>query len=238
MDEMELRIAALQAIQKKDEFMALASHELRTPLSTAKAYVELAAMLLPADESEVATYVQKANNSLDRLSSLITDLTDVSKVQHGRLMLRKEIIDLDGLVEFVIDDLQPSQPTHKIILTGSSGAEVSGDHDRLQQVLINLLTNAVKYSPGKETVEVTLANGSDGPTVSVKDHGIGIAQEHLTKIFERFHREKMVQNSFPGMGVGLYIASEIVKRHGGDLSVSSRLGKGSTFTLSLPAASN
>lgn len=237
MDEMELRIAALQAIQKKDEFMALASHELRTPLSTAKAFIELTEMSLEeqAAAGELPSYIGKAKKAIDQTSSLIADLLDISKIQHGSMVMRLEETEFDPIIKEVVESIQPVFPSHRIDLRGSTGRRVTVDRDRLQQLVINLLTNAVKYSPGKDLVEVSLRTDRNEVRLSVKDQGIGIAPEHIDKIFDRFHREKMVERRFQGLGVGLYIAADIAQRHGGKLTVESVPDQGSTFHLFLPA---
>ena len=238
MDEMELRLDALRAIARKNEFLALASHELRTPLGTAKAYLELASLELSGGGvvSEVSEYMHKAGVAVDKITLLITDLLDVSRIEHGKLLLRVSEFDLDALVAETVESVRPIAPSHSLRVTGNTGRLIKGDRERIQQVLTNLLTNAVKYSPGKEEVGIDLSATMDHVIVKVRDHGIGIAPEHLEKVFQRFHREQHAQQHFPGLGVGLYIASEITKEHQGKLWAESALGAGSVFHFSLPAA--
>jgi signal transduction histidine kinase len=235
MDEMELRLDALRAIARKNEFLALASHELRTPLGTAKAYLELAADELTEEQGGPWQFVQKAGVAIDKITMLITDLLDVSRIEHGKLILRVTEFDFDHLVAETVDSVRPITPSHALRITGNTNRRVKGDKERIQQVLINLLTNAVKYSPGKEEVGIELSGSADDVRVSVQDHGIGIAPEHLEKIFFRFHREQNAQEHFPGLGVGLYIAGEITREHHGKLWAESVLGAGAVFHLSLPA---
>lgn len=234
MDEMELRLDAMRAVKKKDEFMAMASHELRTPLGTAKAYVELAADALANNNSEEAAYIRKANTAIDKMALLITDLLDVARVRNGKLLLRIAEFDFDAMVQEAVESVQPTVKSHVIHVTGSTGALVTGDRDRAQQVVINLLTNAVKYSPGKERVDVHLRSTADDVEVAVQDWGLGIPAAHLEKIFQLFHREEDRDAHIPGLGVGLFIAADIVRQHHGKLWAESILGGGSVFHFHLP----
>lgn len=236
MDEMELRLDALRAAARQNEFLALASHELRTPIGMAKAYLELAADELTNKDSELARYVHKADVAIDKITKLITDLLDVSRIDHGKLMLRVAEFDFDALVTETVESVDPITPTHALRVRGHTGRLVKGDKEKIQQVLINLLTNAVKYSPGKADVSIDLSCSPDEVMVAVRDYGIGIAPEHLDKVFHRFHREQRAQEYFPGLGVGLYIAAEITKEHHGRLWAESVPGAGSVFHFSLPAA--
>jgi signal transduction histidine kinase len=139
------------------------------------------------------------------------------------------------LLQEITDTMQQSSPSHRIVVHGTVGTNLIGDPDRLGQVFINLLSNAMKYSPDAETVEMDLSTSEDAVTVSVRDHGLGIPREQRDKIFDRFYRVSgSKQKAIPGLGMGLYIVAEIVKRHEGTITVDSAAGKGSTFTVTLP----
>jgi signal transduction histidine kinase len=139
-------------------------------------------------------------------------------------------------VHETVEMLQASSPKHILRVSGATHAVIPGDKDRLGQVLTNLITNAVKYSPQANSVDIKLSSTIQAALISIRDYGVGIASAHQKHIFDRFYRVYDSSNkTFKGLGLGLYIAHDIVKRHGGDLTVESTKGKGSTFTISLPA---
>jgi signal transduction histidine kinase len=142
------------------------------------------------------------------------------------------------MIDNTVGSIQLTSTTHTIIKTGIVNHEVHGDKDRLQQVVINLLTNAIKYSPGAEKVFINVEQGNDNVTVSVKDTGIGIAQQSLNKIFEKYHRVEEHAVHFQGLGIGLFISYEIIQRHHGKLWAESEPGKGSTFYFTIPLITN
>ena len=179
-------------------------------------------------------YAKKASQSVNRLNELIGELLDVSKIRMGKLNYTITTFNFNDMVESTIENLQLTSPTHSIIRTGKVYDEVTGDRDRLQQVVINLLTNAIKYSPGANKVLFTVAQEKDMVKVSVKDDGIGIAQQSLDKIFEKYHRVEEHAVHFQGLGIGLYISYEIIQRHHGKLWAESEVGKGSTFSFIIP----
>jgi signal transduction histidine kinase len=176
-----------------------------------------------------------------RLEQLIAELLDVSKIQAGRLEYAQERVDLDALLREITDTMQQIHPSHTLLLRGAGQTgqtSLVGDPDRLGQVFTNLLSNAIKYSPGAQTVEMDLDTSEDAVTVRVRDHGLGIPREQRDKIFERFYRATdPKQRGIPGLGMGLYIVAEIVKQHGGTITVDSEVGRGSTFTVTLPRKS-
>jgi signal transduction histidine kinase len=172
---------------------------------------------------------------IKQLERLIAELLDVSKIQAGRWEYVREPVDLDELVREVIDTMQHTSPSHTILVRGSEQTSLIGDPDRLRQVFTNLLSNAIKYAPDAKTVEVEFSACDEAVTIRVTDHGLGIPREQRDKIFERFYRAAgFRQSAIPGLGMGLYIVAEIVKRHGGTITVDSEVGKGSTFTVTLP----
>lgn len=224
--------------EKKDEFMTIASHEMKTPLTTAKAYLQMLQLTLANTDEEAKMFAVKANQSVDRLNELIAELLDVSKIQFGKLNYTMATFNFNEMIETTVESIQLTSPTSSIVHTGKVNDEVNdevnGDENRLQQVVINLLSNAIKYSPHSESVFITVAQEKDLITVAVRDTGIGIPEQSLNKIFDKYHRVEEHALEFQGMGVGLFISYEIIQRHQGKLWVESELGTGSTFYFTLP----
>jgi PAS domain S-box-containing protein len=224
--------------KRKDEFISMASHELKTPVTSLKGFLSiLQRHLVVQKEEKLLHYITRMDAQVNKLTKLINDLLDLSKMQRGQLAYREEYFDMDALVQEVVENVQETTQTHHLVLDGQSQARVFGDRDRVGQVLINLLNNAIKYSPHANTVLVHVAKEQDKAIVSIQDFGIGIAQEYQQKIFERFFQVVGAEGkTYPGLGMGLYISSEIVKRHNGQMWVESEKGKGAKFSFSLPLA--
>jgi signal transduction histidine kinase len=147
----------------------------------------------------------------------------------------EEPVDLAALLQETVEILQPTCPTHTLIVRETTHAMIRGDKDRLGQVLTNLMSNAIKYSPQANQVDLSITTSNKIVTLRVRDYGVGIPKAHQKYIFDRFYRGRDSHGkAFPGLGLGLYIAHEIVKRHGGEITVESEEGKGSTFVVSLP----
>jgi signal transduction histidine kinase len=148
---------------------------------------------------------------------------------------KQKTFDFDSFVREMIDVLQQSEEKHRLVIKGRTGKIVFGDEERIGQVINNLISNAVKYSPKADKVIIRLTANDDTVTLSVEDFGIGMEKEHLSRIFERFYRVyDTTDKTFPGLGIGLYISSEIIRRHNGSFHVDSHPGKGSVFSFSLP----
>ncbi|EFH82875.1 PAS domain S-box protein [Ktedonobacter racemifer] len=222
--------------QRKDDFISMASHELRNPLAALKMQTQLVRKRLERQSHhEAATALAKVEGPVKRLERLIGELLDVSKIQAGRLEYLQETVDLDALLHEVADTMQQIQTTHTIVVRGAAPRSLVGDKDRLGQIFTNLISNAIKYSPGAETVEIDMSASPETVTIRVRDYGLGIPREQRDKIFERFYRATgPKQKAIPGLGMGLYIVAEIIKRHGGTITVESEVGKGSIFTVTLP----
>ena len=222
--------------RRKDEFISMASHELKTPVTSLKGFLALLQRRLASQEdSRSLYYLTRMDNQVEKLTKLISDLLDLSKMQTGQLVYREERFDVDALVQEIVENVQETTQTHSLLVEGQAGAEVFGDRDRVGQVLINLLNNAIKYSSRADRVVVRVAKDSHNISVSVQDFGIGIAGEHQGKIFERFYQvTDPEEKTYPGLGIGLYISCEIIKRHGGQLWVESVKGEGATFHFTLP----
>ena len=225
-----------QMLEQRTEFMSIASHELKTPITSLKAYTQLLlASFTKAGDERSATFLAKMNTQLGKLVALINALLDVTKIEAGQLAWEREPFDLNALVREIVEAVGYTTEQHQMRIEGARVPSVSGDRERIGQVLTNLLTNAVKYSPQADTVLVNLATDTNNATVSVQDFGIGIASEKYEHVFERFFRVSDPESkTFPGLGLGLFISAQIIKRHGGRMWVESRVGTGSTFFFTVP----
>jgi two-component system CheB/CheR fusion protein len=224
--------------QQKDEFVAIASHELKTPVTSIKAYTELLQEKFEhLNDPQHAVLMQKLNGQVDRLTVLIRDLLDTTKITEGKLALYFEKVDVNELIEQRIEELQRLSGKHEIVFDQGRIKTVTADRERIGQVMTNLISNAMKYSPDGGKITVTTEPEETGVRVTVLDNGIGIDDAHKNLIFDRFFRvnDPRVKSS-PGMGLGLYISAVIVQRHNGTIGLKSKLGKGSTFHITLPYA--
>ncbi|MBP9757389.1 MAG: PAS domain S-box protein [Candidatus Pacebacteria bacterium] len=222
--------------KRKDAFISTASHELRNPLSTIVFSIDLLKKELGIMPGRTAEIVSDLEDETRRLVALLNYLLDTTKIQTGALNIQLKQSDLQQLVRRVSEELQPIFPSHTINLTlGEKPVVAEFDEARIAQVLINLISNAIKYSPRADTITVSLDSQDNEAIVSVQDFGIGIPPEEQQKIFDILYRVKDV-SSIRGNGLGLYISSQIVSAHGGNLWVTSEPGIGSTFLLSLPFA--
>lgn len=229
-------ITKLRELEKrKDEFISVASHELKTPLTSIKAYVQiLERMIKNMNYPQAELLIAKTNIYINKLHALISDLLDVSKIQAGKLQLNIRKFDLQKLIRQSIESVQLTSENHEIIFEGKVDQKIEGDRDRLEQVLVNLLSNAIKYSPNKNKVVVSVKKGIESVEISIKDFGVGIPSEKHKKLFTRFYRVDEDKTQFSGLGIGLYISSEIIKLHHGKIWLESKVDKGSTFYVSIP----
>ncbi len=221
--------------EKKNEFLSIASHELKTPLTTLKAYANMVFELSKNNSSEaIQQYLLKIDQYSNKLNFLINELLDVSRIHAGKLSLNHTEVDTKHFLPNVLNAMQQITLTHKIILKENESATVRMDPLRLEQVITNIISNAAKYSPGKENIIVNSVKKNGEVIVSFRDYGIGIPKEKLTKIFDRFYRVPEESNKFSGLGIGLFVSSEIVKQHGGKIWATANNDEGSTFYFSLP----
>jgi len=231
---------ARRAIQIRDDFMSIASHELNTPLTPAKLNVQLLRRLVedsfdqPDRQRKVAELALRTERQIDRLARLVDDMLDISRIESGRFFLNREPLDLSKLVVDVVSQLadQLSKAGCEIRLSAEAIVRGQWDQHRLEQVVINLLTNAMKYGQG-QPVEVTVKATSNGAELSVTDHGIGISKSSQEHLFQRYVRVEP-QWHIGGLGLGLFIVHNVVRAHGGTIRVKSQPQIGSTFTVWLP----
>lgn len=230
------------AIRIRDEFLSIASHELKTPITSLKMQLQFARKQIKPDENVVpppqklARVFDVSTAQVERLTALIEDLLDISRIEGGKLTFNFVVTDLCDIVNNVIERFSDALAAAKCTLKidNSGKLEVYCDPFRIEQVIVNLLSNAMKYSPGT-LIEVSTGESSGHAKLTVRDHGIGIPTEKHDLIFNRFERVASNQN-IGGLGLGLYISKQIVEAHRGKIHVSSTVGEGSTFTVELPLA--
>jgi hypothetical protein len=226
--------------QQKDDFIGIASHELKTPVTSIKAYTQvLEKMMLQHGLLKEAGMMKRMDSQINRLTSLISDLLDVTKINSGKLQFNDQLFDFIDLVKNLLEDMQVTSLKHRLIGHMPDSCQVYGDKERIGQVITNLITNGIKYSPDADQINIDVTIKESEVHLCVQDFGIGIARENVGKVFEQFYRVSGdMQHTFPGLGLGLYISSEIIKREGGRIWVTSNEGKGSTFCFALPVSQN
>ncbi|MEO8034203.1 MAG: ATP-binding protein, partial [Acidobacteriota bacterium] len=233
-------ITALQELdRKKDEFLSVASHELRTPLTTIKGYTQLLAQTINESRPEErGTYLAAVLGEIDRMMGLISELLDVSRIETNRLQIHPQPIKWCDFLERRATAFRVQNPLRTIRFDARvDEVIVHADPDRMRQVVDNLLSNALKYSPEGTDIDVFAVVEGDRMLTSVVDHGIGIPRDEIPLLFERFHRARNVSSRYyGGLGLGLYIARAIVEAHNGEITVESDEGSGSRFTILLPVS--
>jgi signal transduction histidine kinase len=235
LEEIEFR---KQAEHKKDEFISIASHELKTPLTSVKGYVQLLERSIDkGDKETIKKHLQKAQVQLEKLNELIADLLDISKIESGKLKFNKQFFNLEDLLHNIIEIMHQSNPEFTITKVGRAEELIYGDEMRIEQVIINFLTNAIKYSPGTSEIKIFVKTDNGKLYVGIRDYGIGIAPEQQKSVFEKFFRVEETALHFQGLGIGLYISAEIIRRHGGEVGVLSTIGEGSEFYFTIPIVS-
>lgn len=224
---------------QKEDFISVASHELKTPLTSIKATLQVAIRILdkkPAITDKVIELIRKTEVNAVKLGNLVVNLLDATKINQGQLSLNKTEFKVSELIEKCCTHIRMEE-IHSIVQTGDLSLEVSADQEKIDQVLVNLVNNAVKYAPQSKEITIHIQGLESEVKVSVIDKGPGISAENLSKLFNRYFRVNKSDGSGSGLGLGLYISSEIVKRHGGRMGVESELGEGSTFWFTVPDSS-
>lgn len=226
-----------QLEQMKQDFVAMVSHDLKQPLTSVKGAVALVALTNQdkLDQSSLET-LETAETEIDRLTKLVQDLLDLARIEAGRMQLYLVQIKIKAVINRAVASVRTFADRNKVAIeTETSNIELEADPDRLVQVLVNLLTNAVKFSPPQSTITVSVTEDSDFVQVTVKDQGRGIPESHQAAIFERFRQvEDADAQEKGGTGLGLPICKNIVEEHGGTIGVTSEAGKGSSFWFKLP----
>ncbi|QRN95123.1 PAS domain S-box protein [Archangium violaceum] len=227
---------AHEAIRVRDDFLSIASHELKTPLTPLKLHLQMLKQRSATGQPLPPQLAERALAQVGRLSALISDLLDASRVEAGRLEMQRVPVHLREVIREVLEQLRPVSPHHTLEYEAcAEDVLVQGDPGRLEQVMTNLLENALKYSPTGGEIRVTVNRTGKEVLVSVADSGIGIPADQQAHLFERFFRARNAPISgFGGVGLGLYICRDIIERHGGRIWVESEAGRGSTFRFTLP----
>ena len=223
------------AERDKDDFISIASHELRTPITALKASLQLLDTMKQGQNPKAAGLITQANKSMHKITHLIDDLLNVNNLKEGQLSLKKTRFRIGS----AIDDCclhVTTEGIFEIISSGDLDVEVEADSERIQQVVINLVNNAMKYAHGSREIRIATEKQDGRIKISVTDQGPGIEPEKLPYLFDRFYRADISSGQYSGMGLGLYIAAEIIRKHNGKIGVESIKGKGSTFWFTLPLA--
>ncbi|WP_131538926.1 PAS domain-containing sensor histidine kinase [Pedobacter nototheniae] len=225
----------VQLQKQKDEFLGVASHELKTPVTSIKAYTQVLEKLIRSEGDEKkANMVKKMDLQLNRLTGLIADLLDVTKIQSGKMVFNPAKFDFDLAVAEVVEEIQHTTSKHHINTDLQSNVLLYSDRERIGQVITNFLSNAIKYSTDSQHIDVKSYQENNEVILSVQDYGIGISPNMLHLVFDQFYRVGgHLLHTYPGLGLGLYISSEIIKSEGGRIWVESTEGKGSTFYFAL-----
>jgi PAS domain S-box-containing protein len=220
--------------QQKDDFISIASHELKTPLTTLKATLQLMDQLKEkSSHVMLPQLIKQANKSMDKTSRLVEDLLNASRLNQGQLKLNKSVFTLSETFSRCSLYVE-STNKHELILQGDTELQVIADEYQIDQVIINLINNAIKYAPLSLKIYLIIEKDINMAKISVKDNGPGIAPDLVPLLFNRYSRANPSGYQYSGMGLGLYISAEIIKNHGGQIGVDSELGKGSTFWFTIP----
>ncbi len=220
---------------QKDKFIALAAHELKNPLTSIVSFSSFLRRDKRLSKKTCSEYLEKIEVQSAKMLEIINDLLDVTRIEIGKFDYHLELYDFDNLVDEVVVQQKMANPKRKINLSGASRKTVSGDRYRIGQVITNLLTNAIKYSPSEFPIDVRVNSVAGGVRLSVKDQGIGVSKGDLKNIFKEFYRSKKLEgDKSQGLGLGLFLSAEIVRRHKGKIWAKSNGKRGSTFFLQLP----
>lgn len=223
-----------ELLLKKDEFISIASHELKTPITSLKAALQLLTRMKDNPSPTMfPVLLAQSTKSMEKVSSLIDDLLNVTRLNEGQIQLNKSTFNLVALLNACCTHVR-ADGKHEIIVKGDEDIEVFADENRIDQVVVNFVNNAVKYAPLSKNIYIFIAKENGVTKVSVKDGGPGIPEEKRLHLFDRYYRTDYQGGQYSGLGLGLYICSEIIKRHGGSIGVNSEVGKGSSFWFTLP----
>jgi PAS domain S-box-containing protein len=223
------------AERHKDDFISIASHELKTPITSLKASLQLLERLEDGMQDKAKAMVSTANKSIGKITTLVDELLNASKSNKEHLDLKKTKFNLYKAIEECCMRLN-FQSSPDIVLDGPQNLEINADAERIERVVINLLTNAVKYAPDSKELRIQIEKDTTMVKVSVTDYGMGIAPEKIPLLFDRYYQADNIKNHYSGLGLGLFISAEIIKKHGGEIGVESLEGQGSTFWFTLPIA--
>jgi signal transduction histidine kinase len=234
MEQTELRLANLRLLKEKDDFIGIASHELRTPITSLQGALQVLDKLKDKPESAmIPNLISQANKSLKKLNVLVNDLLHVNRITAGRLELNKVTFTLSDMINDSFTDIR-SLGEYQIILSGDLHLQVYADEARIEQVVKNMVNNAIRYAPESTVIEIHLTQADKNVRIAVTDKGKGIDPEKVPHLFDQYFRADHTGLQFSSLGLGLYISAGIVKKHGGEIGVNTALGQGSEFWFTLP----
>ncbi len=220
--------------QQKDDFLSIASHELKTPVTALRAALQLLDRIKEKPFSPMHhKLIEQCSRSMEKMSTLVDDLLNVNRISEGQLQLGRSDFTIAELLNLTCNHVRLAGK-HELIVEGDGELIVHADEDRIEQVIINLVNNAVKYAPDSKEIYLKAENLGDRARISVRDNGPGIPHENLPYLFDRYYRADHTSKAYKGLGLGLYICAEIIKKHGGEIGVESKLGEGSVFWFTLP----
>lgn len=222
--------------QRNKEFLTIASHELKTPLTSLKAYLQIALRGFEKNSKDQSiSFIKKAEEFSDKLGKLIFNLLDISKIQSGRLTIEKQRVNISKILQETVQSSEVLYPSHTLYLNLTEDFIIDVDPVRIEQVFVNLISNAVKYSPNANNVKLKAEKIHDLLYITVQDSGIGIDSSNQHKVFDKFYRiDELSKNDTQGLGIGLYISAEIVKQHNGNIWVENHEEGGAIFFVTLP----
>ncbi len=222
------------AEQRKDDFLSVASHELKTPLTAVRASIQLLNRIKEKPYSQThIRLIEQSDKGIEKMCVLIDDLLNMSRLGQDQLMLEYHTFNLHDMLGKSCHHIR-LEGKHKLILKGDESLEIYADEHRIEQVVINLVNNAVKYAKGSNEIHIFTEADADNVKVSVRDFGQGIPETVIPHLFDRYYRAEYIGKSYSGLGLGLYICSEIIKKHSGKIGVTSKIGEGSTFWFTIP----
>jgi signal transduction histidine kinase len=235
--EQRARLHAETAVQERDEFLSVAAHELKTPVTSLSGFAQTLLHVMKGETRIDAPQVRRALQHIDtqsmKLDGLITQLLDLSRIEAGRLSLDREVVDLSALVQGVVAAARARTSAHTLVVDAPAPIAACLDPLRIEQVLVNLVNNAIKYSPDGGTIDLAATQHGEVAQVAVRDHGLGIPPEHRGHIFDRFYQAH-ARSHRSGMGLGLYISRQIVDLHGGSITADFPADGGTRFVVTLP----
>lgn len=228
------------AERRKEEFLSLAGHELKTPLTRTKGYVQLLKKAFHhADKADICEqYLQRAELQIEKLNLLVAGLLDLATIEAGKMDFKMELISPEEVICSAVNTFSRVYPDYSVLRTGTLPDQLYADHVKMEQVIIDYLSNAAKYSPDIKEIQLQTTYDRENLTVKVRDRGIGISADKLPRLFQKYYRAEDSYNQFQGLGISLYICSEIIRRHKGSYGVESIPGSGSTFYFTMPTGTS
>jgi signal transduction histidine kinase len=222
------------AEREKDDFISIASHELKTPLTALKGALQVLDRMKDAPTPKLSALLEQATKSMNKVTVLVDELLNASRMTEGQLHLKITRFNLSKAIDECCLHITAAG-TYQIVIEGLKDLEVAADSERIQRVIVNFVNNAVKYAATSREIIIRVDREGAFVKVSVADKGPGIAKEKLPHLFERFYRADENGGQYSGLGLGLYISAEIIRKHGGQIGVDSEPGSGSTFWFTLPS---